>query len=76
MAYYLQNTLEDSSQRMLNASEPETIMPIHRHLVSSETVILLSDKISWHFYDGAGNETESTVFDANGELRGLIVVKG
>lgn len=76
IVYNLRNTSEDNSQRMLNASEPETIMPIHRYLASSETAVLLRVKICWHFYDDAGNETESTVFDANGELRGLIVVKG
>lgn len=40
-AYDLRNTLEDNSQRMLNALEPGTVMPIHRHLASRETVVLL-----------------------------------
>ena len=65
-AYDLRNTPEDNSQRMLNAMEPGTVMPIHRHLASSETVVLLRGKICWHFYDDAGNETESIVLDANG----------
>ena len=34
----LRNTHEDLSQRMLNALEPGTVMPIHRHRASSETV--------------------------------------
>jgi hypothetical protein len=34
----LRNSSEDKSQRMLNALEPGTIMPIHRHHGSSETV--------------------------------------
>lgn len=40
-AYDLRNTPEDNSQRMLNALEPGTVMPIHRHMASSETVVLL-----------------------------------
>lgn len=40
-AYDLRNTPEDNSQRMLNALEPGTVMPIHRHRGSSETVVVL-----------------------------------
>lgn len=76
MAYDLRNTPEDNSQRMLNALEPGTIMPIHRHLASSETVALLRGKICWHFYDDAGNKTESVVWDANGDVRCINVEKG
>ena len=75
MAFDLRNTPEDNSQRMLNALEPGTIMPIHRHLASSETVVLLRGKICWHFYDDAGNETESVVLDANGDVRCINVEK-
>ncbi len=35
----LRNSLEDNSQRMLNAIEPSTVMLIHRHLGSSETCV-------------------------------------
>lgn len=71
----LRNTPEDLSQRMLNALEPGTIMPIHRHMASSETVTLLRGKIRWHFYDDAGKETESVVLDANGDVRCINVEK-
>lgn len=74
-AYDLRNTPEDGSQRMLNALEPGTVMPIHRHMVSSETVVLLRGKICWHFYDDAGNKTESVVLDANGDVRCINVEK-
>ena len=75
-AYDLRNTPEDNSQRMLNALEPGTVMPIHRHLASSETVTLLRGKTCWHFYDDAGNETESVILDANGDVRCINVEKG
>lgn len=71
----LRNSPEDMSQRMLNALEPGTIMPIHRHMASSETVTLLRGKIRWHFYDDAGKETESVVLDANGDVRCINVEK-
>lgn len=50
-------------------------MPIHRHLASSETVVLLRGKICWHFYDDAGHETESVVLDATGDIRCINVEK-
>ena len=72
----LRNSAEDGSQRMLNALEPGTVMPTHRHLSSSETVAILRGRICWHFYDDAGKETESVVLDANAEPRCLNVEKG
>lgn len=72
----LRNGPEDHSQRMLNALELGTVMPIHRHLASSETVAILRGRICWHFYDETGKKTESVVLDANGELRCLNVEKG
>ena len=69
----LRNSAEDQSQRMLNALEPGTVMPIHRHHTSSETVVILRGKIKWIFYDEHGNETEIVTLDANGESRMLNV---
>ena len=71
----LRNTSEDLSQRMLNALEPGTVMPIHRHHASSETVVILRGRIRWIFYDENGNETERVVLDADGDLRMLNVEK-
>ena len=69
----LRNSPKDLSQRMLNALELGTIMPIHRHHASSETVVILRGKIQWLFYDNSGKETERVVLDANGEVRMLNV---
>ena len=71
----LRNSPEDSSQRMLNALEPGTVMPIHRHHGSSETVVILRGKICWLFYDDNGAETERVTLDANSEPRMLNVEK-
>ena len=71
----LRNSPEDKSQRMLNALEPGTVMPIHRHHGSSETVVIIRGKIQWIFYDENGNETERVTLDANGEPRMLNVEK-
>ena len=71
----LRNSPEDLSQRMLNALEPGTVMPVHRHHASSETVVILRGKIHWLFYDENGVETERVVLEADGDLRMLNVEK-
>ncbi len=71
----LRNSPDDNSQRMLNALEPGTVMPIHRHHGSSETVVILRGKIYWIFYDENGQETDRVVLDADGEPRMLNVEK-
>ena len=72
----LRNSAEDQSQRMLNALEPGTVMPIHRHLASSETVVILRGRIRWLFYDDEGRITESTELWSDGDVRCLNVEKG
>ena len=55
----LRNSPSDGSQRMLNAIEPGTVMPIHRHLSSSETVVCLRGHFEEYFYDSEGRLTET-----------------
>ena len=51
MNYDLRNSSEDTSQRMLNAIEPGSVVPIHRHQKTSETVVVLRGRIVEEFYD-------------------------
>lgn len=53
----LRNSPEDLSQRMLNAIEPGTVLPIHRHRNSSETVVCLRGHFVEYFYDDSGTKT-------------------
>ena len=55
----LRNSAADESQRMLNALEPGTVMPIHRHMGSSETVFCIRGHFEEYFYDENGNLTET-----------------
>jgi len=47
----LRNSADDKSQRMLNAIEPGSVLPIHRHQKTSETVVCLRGRLVWEFYD-------------------------
>ena len=55
MNYDLRTTPEDTSQRMLNALEPGTHVPIHRHLDTSETAVCLEGCLDWIFYQELPN---------------------
>ncbi len=57
MNYDLRNSPEDQSQRMLNAIEPGSQMPIHRHRYSSETVVCLRGHLREVFYNDQREET-------------------
>lgn len=51
----LRNSPADLSQRMLNAIEPGTVMPIHRHKDTSETCVCIRGHFEEYFYDENGN---------------------
>ncbi len=67
-SYDLRTTAEDHSQRMLNALEPGTIMPIHRHTSTSETMVMVRGKLIERFYDEDGNVTEEIMMEPGGEF--------
>ena len=70
----MRNTPEDKSQRMLNALEPGTIMPIHRHKGSSETCICIRGHFEEYFYDDKGNLTDTIDMVPSGVI--LHIEKG
>ena len=57
----LRNSAADTSQRMLNAIEPGSVVPIHRHRKTSETVVVLRGRVVEEYYDDEGRLTESIV---------------
>ena len=72
----LRNTSADQSQRMLNALEPGTVMPIHRHRHTSETVVVLRGKVKWLYYNDKGELTDTILVEAGGDICGLSVPMG
>ena len=54
----LRNSSEDTSQRMLNAIEPGSVVPVHRHKKTSETLVVLQGRIVEEFYNDSGVCTE------------------
>ena len=55
MNFDLRTTQADTSQRMLNVLEPGTMVPIHRHEDTTETVVCLKGRLDWIFYEELPN---------------------
>ena len=73
----LRNSAEDQSQRMLNAIEPESVVPIHRHQKSSETVACLRGRVVEEFYDELERIcTEAIELSPNGPVVALNIPAG
>lgn len=72
----LRTTPEDQSQRMLNALEPGTVLPIHRHPKTTEVVTILKGKAVQYLYDDNGNETGQVLLEAGGECAGMSIERG
>ena len=66
----LRDSTSDESQRMLNAIEPGTIIPIHRHSSTSEDVIVLRGQAEEVFFDSSGSVTESYLLSPGGTIPG------
>jgi len=73
----LRNSAEDKSQRMLNAIEPGSPLPIHRHRKSSETVVCLRGRLVEEFYDADGKTcTESIELSPGGPVPAINIPIG
>ena len=57
--YDLRTSSEDSPQRMLNALEVGTVLPIHRHTKSTETLVMVRGKLREIFYNDNGEVIKS-----------------
>ena len=73
----LRNSVDDTSQRMLNAIEPGSVVPIHRHRHTSETVVCLRGRIVEEFYDELERIcTEAIVLSPNSSTVALNIPAG
>ena len=73
----LRDTDEDTSQRMLNAIEPGSPLPIHRHQKTSETVVCLRGRLVEEFYDDLERTcTERIELSPNGPVVALNIPAG
>jgi cupin fold WbuC family metalloprotein len=73
----VRNSAEDQSQRMLNAIEPGSPLPIHRHQKTSETVVCLRGRLIEEFYDELERTcTERIELSPNGPVVAINIPAG
>ena len=65
----LRNSDGDSSQRMLNAIEPGSVVPVHRHQKTSETMVVLRGRVVEEYYSDEGALEASFELAAGGDAR-------
>ena len=62
--------------RMLNALEPETVIPIHRHRETSEEVVVLRGVVEGVLFNDLGEEVERYRLEAGSECMACKVPIG
>ena len=67
-SFDLRNSAEDGSQRLMNALEPGTVMPIHRHMRTSESIAMIRGKMVMRLYDDKGTVTDEFVMAPAGSV--------
>lgn len=76
MNYNLHETLDDKVQRLFNAMEPGTIIPIQRHQDTAETMIVVRGKLRITIYDDFKNIIEQCVLNPLDGNYGYHIPKG
>lgn len=76
MNYDLRTSSGDTSQRMLNVLMCDTVIPIHRHTDTSETVVICRGAVREEFYDEHGQKTAEFILRAGGDCPAVQVPKG
>ena len=69
-------SLDDKCHRFLNAVEPGTVVPIHRHPTKDESFVILRGKVRVSTYDDDGNVIESIVLCPGDGRYGVDIPKG
>lgn len=75
-SYDLRTSSDDNSQRILKALLPGTVVPIHRHPISNENVLILCGKLIEVIYDENGNEKERIHLDPTVGNYGCVIPPG
>ena len=76
MNYSFHQSLDDKCHRFLNAVEPGTVVPIHRHPTKDETFVLLRGRVRVNTYNDDGTVIESVVLCPEEGFYGVDIPKG
>ncbi len=76
MNYNFHTSLDAPSQRLLNAMQPGTVLPIHRHRHIAETYVVLRGSVRVLFYNDQGEVTETAVLNPLNVAYGVNIPLG
>ena len=76
MNYNFHKSLEDKCHRMLNAVEPGSDIPIHRHPDKDESFVVLRGKVRSTTYNDDGSVIDSVILSQESGLYGVDIPKG
>ena len=76
MNYNFHQSLDDKCHRMLNAVEPGTEVPIHRHPTKDESFVILRGKVRSTTYNDDGSIIDSVVLSQEDGVYGVDIPKG
>ena len=76
MNYNFHQSFDEKCHRFLNAVEPGTEVPIHRHPIKDETFVLLRGRVRVTTHNDDGSEIESVVLSLEDGVYGVDIPKG
>ena len=76
MNYNFHQSLDEKCHRMLNAVEPGTDIPIHRHPYKDESFVILRGKVRSTTYNDDGSVIDSVVLSQEDGIYGVDIPKG
>ena len=75
MNYNFHQSLEDKCHRMINAVEPGTVVPIHRHPTKDESFVILRGKVRVTTHNDDGSIIEDVVLSQESGNYGVDIPK-
>lgn len=76
MNFNFHQSLDDKCHRFLNAVEPETVVPIHRHPTKDESFVLLRGRVRVTTHNNDGSVKDNVVLNPKEGLYGVDIPKG
>lgn len=74
--FNLHESFDSQVQRLFNAMEPGTVVPIQRHPDAAETIILIRGKLKACLYDNNKNIIEESILDTSTGVYGIHIPAG
>lgn len=76
MNYNFHQSLDDKCHRFLNAVEPGTVVPVHKHPTKDESFVVLKGRVKILTYNDEGKVLEEVILDPKEGRYGVDIPKG